>query len=453
LEHLRQRRREPRPSSATSVALLSFLWPGLGHWRVGRARTGLVFAVPVAIAGVALFLQALSGIERFAVLLISPSSALTILVLVILIGIWRLIALADSLVGIRSGNRRQGLAVAVALSVVIVASHLWVGWVAWAFYDAGSKIFVSAGPDAVPTATNSSEPGETPDNEFLATPNATPQTAAERINILLTGVDSAEERNHALTDTMIVVSVDPTTHAVAMISFPRDISNFPLWDGRTFPGKINSLMTQARLHPDRYPDGPLPTLIKELSFLLGTPIHYYAAVDLAGFRKMIDAVGGVDVVVAKSLNDQRYDWMDGRRGFKISKGHHLLDGETALAYVRSRFSPGDNDFNRSRRQQQVLVALRAKLTSPQMLPKIPELVGLAGDTIRTNFPTDRLDEMLTIANNVDDESIVQKVLGPPYALHPPSSTTGGIYTLQLDMERLAKLSIELFGNQSAYLNQ
>ena len=419
---------------------------------MGRGRAGLTFAIPVVIAIAALLLQAFDGIAQFAVQLFSPSAALTIFILVVLIGIWRLIALADLLVGLPLHRKSQGLAVAVGLSVVIVVSHLWVGYVTWAFYDAGSKIFVEAGPEEAPTAT-AGIAGATSDSEYLATPVATPETPVERINILLTGVDSAEERNHALTDTIIVVSVDPKTHDVAMISFPRDIARFELWDGRIFNGKINSLMTQARLHPDQYPDGPLPTLIKELSFLLGAPIHYYAAVDLAGFRKMIDAVGGVEVNVAKAMNDQRYDWMDGRRGFQISTGVHLLDGENALAYVRSRFSPGDNDFNRSRRQQQVLVALRNKLTSPEMLPKIPELVGVAGDTIRTNFPTDRLDEMVSIATEIDTENIVQKVLGPPYALHPPTNTTGGTYILVLDMERLAKLSIEIFGDQSAYVGQ
>ena len=93
------------------------------------------------------------------------------------------------------------------------------------------------------------------------------------------------------------------------------------------------------------------------------PIHYYAAIDLAGFRRMIDLVGGVTIDNPKPIIDPRYDWLDGRHGFELSAGKHKLNGANALAYVRSRQGVGDSDFTRARRQQQVLLALRSKLTS------------------------------------------------------------------------------------------
>ncbi len=440
------------PSSALA-AFLSFLWPGLGHWYVGRRRAALLFAVPTLLAAAVLATEAAGGMEQLAALLLAPQSALTILILIVLLGAWRLIAIVDSVWTPRRRRTRRGSVLALTLGLVVVASHGWAGWVAWAFYDAGTRIFVADnGPDATTSPPASTVPGvtEDPDTEYLATPLATPATAETRINILLTGVDSAENRTTALTDTLLVASVDPVTHDVALISFPRDISDFPLWDGRTFTGKINGFMTWARNHPKEFPDGPLPSLVKELSFLLGVPIHYYAAVDLAGFRRMIDAVGGVTVDVERAINDPRYDWMDGRHGFQLSTGKHKLNGEKALAYVRSRYTPGDNDFNRARRQQQVLLALRAKLTTPEMLPKIPEIVEVAGDTIRTNFPSDRIGEMIEIAGGVDNDAVRQVVLGRPYSYHPPSSETNGIYTLRLRMNLLKELSIEIFGEQSAY---
>ncbi len=301
-----------------------------------------------------------------------------------------------------------------------MATHAWAGYVAWAFYDNGNDVYVGEnGPDATaPPATHDPATTLSPGEEFEATPLATPETAEARINILLTGVDSAASRTTELTDTIMIASIDPTTSDVVLISFPRDISYFPLWDGRTYRGKINSFMTWARTHPEEFPDGPLQSLVREIGFLLGAPVHYYAAIDLAGFRQMIDAVGGVEVEVEKALNDARYDWLDGRRGFSLSAGTHTLDGETALAYVRSRYSPGDNDFNRARRQQQVLLSLRRALTDVSMLPRIPELVEIGGDTIRTNFPSDRVSEMLELAGGVDDDSIRQYVLGPPYADQP-----------------------------------
>jgi LCP family protein required for cell wall assembly len=330
----------------------------------------------------------------------------------------------------------------------MVASHALVGYVAFVAYREGSRVFVAdTGPDATdgPTVSGASDD---PNDEYEATPAVTPESATARINILLMGVDTEQTRQTELTDTLMVASIDPTNSDVALISFPRDISNFPLTDGRRYRGKINSLLTWARNHPEEFPDGPMPTLVKELSFLLGAPIHYYAALDLAGFRRVIDTVGGVTVDVQKALNDPRYDWMDGRRGFRISTGKRKLDGETALAYVRSRYSLGDNDFNRARRQQQVLLALRKQLTTIEMLPKITDLMEVAGDTIRTNFPSDRIEEMIQLASGVDNDSVRSVVLGPPYAKNPQNSD--GIYRLELDMDRLARLSIEIFGDASAY---
>ncbi len=437
------------------AAGLSFLWPGLGHWYGGRVRSAALFALPVVGIAALLLAQALGGLGDLAALLLTPSSALTVLILIGLLGAWRLLAIADSMFvpgTSRPLRRPSTLATFGVLALAVIATHGALGYAAWAFYDAGSRIFVGEqGPDE--TAAPSLVPGETPspDEEYRASPIATPETAQSRINILLTGIDSAETRTTALTDTLLVASVDPTTGAVALISFPRDISGFPLYDGRTYRGKINSFMTWARTHPKEFPDGPLTSLVKEMGFLLGAPIHYYAAIDLAGFRRMIDLVDGVTVDNPRAIDDPRYNWLDGEHGFKLSAGTHRLDGRTALAYVRSRQGRGDSDFSRARRQQQVLLALRTKLTSAAMLPKLPEIVGAAGDTIRTNFPSDRVGEMIDLAQRVDTGSITQVVLGPSkYAFHPPNSETDGIYTLRLNMDKLAELSIQIFGDESSY---
>lgn len=441
--------------SASVAAFLSFLWPGLGHWYGGRRRAAVLFALPAIIAVGALALEAANGVEQLAALMLAPYSALTILILILLLGVWRLIAIVDSAMAPRLVRTRQTNLIVGILAAVVLLTHAWLGYVAWSFYDAGTRIFVAdGGPDAS-VAPSGLLPGATedPDSEYLATPFATPKTANERINILLTGVDSAEDRDHALNDTLLIASIDPLTNDVALISFPRDISDFPLWDGRTFTGKINGFQTWAKNHKKDFPDGGLQSLIKELGFLLGVPIHYYAAVDLAGFRKMIDAVGGVTVDNKRLIDDARYDWMDGRRGFRLTPGKHKLNGEQALAYVRSRYTPGDNDFNRARRQQQVLLALRQKLTSPEMLPKIPELVEIAGDTLKTNFPSERIDDMLAIATKVENDDVRQVVLTRPYAERIPASETGGVYKIRLVMSKLKELSVEIFGDQSAYYDE
>jgi len=212
-------------------------------------------------------------------------------------------------------------------------------------------------------------------------------------------------------------------------------------------------MTWARDHPADYPDGALTSMVKEIGFLLGAPIHYYAAIDLAGFRRMIDLVGGVTVDNPRAIADPRYDWLDGRHGFFLSAGVHKLDGTTALAYVRSRQGEGDSDFTRARRQQQVLLALRDQLTKPQNLASIPSLLDAAGDTIRTNFPSDRVGEMIDLAQRANTDTVQQIVLGPrKYAELIPPSETGGIYQLRFKMDELARLSIKILGDESRYAN-
>lgn len=444
----------PERRSPSIAAFLSFLWPGLGHWYTRRQRAALLFGFPMLGVLVVVLVQATGGMAPLAALLISPSSALTVCILIVLLGVWREITVVDSAMSIRprgAWRRGRSLAVVVLVSVIIAATHAWAGYVAWSFYDAGTRIFVGAeGPDAQTSVPMASGQTPGPSGLYVAAPFATPKTQESRINILLTGVDSAESRSHALTDTLIVASIDPTTRAVALISIPRDISEFPMIDGRTYTGKINSFMTYVDNHPTEFKDPPFVELVKELSFLIGTPIHYYAAVDLAGFRHLVDVAGGVTITNERAIDDPRYDWLDGRRGFTLSVGTHTLDGENALAYVRSRYTFGDNDFNRARRQQEVLLALVKQLASPATLPKIPQLVNAAGDTVRTNFPSDRVSQMLGLVEGMDKSAVTQVVLGPPYSYHPPNSETGGIYILRLKMDELAALSIKIFGSESTY---
>lgn len=418
----------------------------------------MAFALPIALVSLLLLLWLAGGIERAVFDLLIPSFAVAFILLVVLEGAWRIAAVVHAalLTGGRPAIRRPSVGgPVVVLTLLVIVTHVWAGSVAWSFYEASARVFVP--PDAGPPVAGEPTPepvesgAPSPTDGFQATPEVTPETASSRINILVTGIDSSELRSHALTDTLIVVSVDPETGSVAMVSFPRDIAGFTMSNGKVFPGKINSLMTEADKNPNKYPDGGLPTLIRELGYLLGVPIHYYAAIDLEGFAKLIDAVGGVVVDNPRAINDPDYGgWTDGRVGFKLSAGVHRLKGDVALAYARSRKGAGDNDFTRARRQQQLLVALRDRLTDPTLLPQMASIIDAGSRVVRTNFPQDRLGEMLTISKGVEgDDAIRRVVLGPPYAKNPPAGTPGG-YQLILDMDRLAKLSVELFGNDSRY---
>lgn len=435
--------RRPRPEAAT---FLSFLWPGLGQWYAGRPRAAALQAAPFLLALVGAGVLVGGDLQRLAILLFDPQVAIAVLVLAILTGLWRVGSMAHAQRITARGGGLRGPSVFALLAVVAIVGHLAVASVALNFYQAGSKIFIADPLRPVPQPTPA--PGESP----RPAPTAPPvEEQPGRINVLLTGIDSSEIRNQALTDTLIVVSIDRATKDVAMISFPRDIARFPLWDGRTFTGKINSLMTYAAQRPDEFPDGGLGTVTRELGYLLGVPIDYYAAINLDGFERLIDEVGGVTIVNDRAINDPAYGgWKEPRIGFFLPAGTHELDGPRALAFARSRKGAGDNDFTRARRQQQLLVALRRKLTDPAMLPRLSGVLDAASATLTTNFPSGRLSELLDLGSGIKDDEIRRYVLGPPYATNPPASSTGGLYILALDFDRVAKLSVELFGSDSRY---
>jgi LCP family protein required for cell wall assembly len=151
---------------------------------------------------------------------------------------------------------------------------------------------------------------------------------------LLAGVDQYSTRAEHLYDSLKVVSVDTKAKTIAMVSVPRDSSGYPLYFGGTGHIKINSIPTYVKNGWLDSPDEPLPTLVKEISYLVGVPINYYGVMDLGAFMKIIDLVGGVDINNDSAINDPSYDWMDGSPyGFALSAGPHHLNGRNALAYT------------------------------------------------------------------------------------------------------------------------
>ena len=148
-------------------------------------------------------------------------------------------------------------------------------------------------------------------------------------------MDSGVGRTTALTDTMIVVSLDPVAKTVSMASIPRDMVDVPLPDGRKYRGKINGLVSYARWHPNKFPgskDGQ-SVLTAALGTLLGMKIDYWAQVNLGGFVHLVDSVGGVNINVTDGFCDPRYKEY-GFKGFNITPGRYHMDGEEALAYAR-----------------------------------------------------------------------------------------------------------------------
>ena len=214
---------------------------------------------------------------------------------------------------------------------------------------------------------------------------------------------------------MIVASLDPVGKTVSMLSLPRDMVGVPLGNGDVYGPKLNSLMSFAERNPKSFPKGGMRTLEDAVGALLGIPIHYYARIDFIGFIAMVDAVGGVDIDVKRTLRAKHYDGYGlTTKGFRLTKGVHHLTGAEALAYARIRKGVGETDFTRAARQQEVIVALRSSVTSGgSLFWRLPDLLDAVADTIRTNVPTTRLPELAAIIDEVGAKDVVQVVIGHP----------------------------------------
>jgi LCP family protein required for cell wall assembly len=258
---------------------------------------------------------------------------------------------------------------------------------------------------------------------------------------VLAGADFMSGRQHALTDSLMLVSVDLRSRAVSLVSVPRDTAGFPFYWGGQAPDdfRINSLANAIAGGAFGSPDSPMVTLANEIGYLVGIRVDYYAEIDMDGFFQMVDLVGGVDINNPTTLDDPFSCTY-------VPAGPVHLDAQTALRYVRSREST--SDYDRAARQQRVLVALERKVATPAMLPMLGSLLGQASQSISTNFPLGSARDYLDIAENIG--SISQFVLGPPYNYHPDSSTTGGSWTSRLLLDQVANLSVALFGSDSRY---
>jgi LCP family protein required for cell wall assembly len=230
------------------------------------------------------------------------------------------------------------------------------------------------------------------------------------------GVDSGVGRSTYLTDTMIVVSLDPVAKTVSLVSIPRDMVDVPFSDGRKYRGKINSLVSYARNHPRQFPgsDGKgYDVLMDALGTLLREPIQFYAKVDLGGFVRVIDTLGGVNVNVARSFCDSHYSEYGYENGFSITSGRHHLNGQQALAYARVRKPAGESDFTRAARQQEVVSGVRDAIVKGGFLNDPIGLLKSLPGTVETNVPRKALPDLADAASHVGRGQTYRAVIDHP----------------------------------------
>jgi len=462
--------------SGAVAAVLSTIFPGLGQAYLGDRRTALIFALPVlALIAVGVLIVVSGAALRFADSMLS----LGLLLVVIVFGIWWLGAIVHAW----NNGLHKGAASAVLVAVLVLAvgsADVWAAVSLWRVRNAIAVIatadpFAASPPPATPSPTplpagetpdpaatptprpaNYINPSDDPRNEPEPTiePGATPvfditQLDNENdglLNVLLVGLDWQPGRTSKRTDTVLVVSANSETGEVLMFSFPRDLSRFPLYNGGTYNGRINTFAGFANRSPEAYPEGGMRSLSYQVGYLLGIPIDYYASVNMPGFMSVVEQVGGITVNNTRNIADDTLQ-------FYLPIGQHRLDSADALRYVRSRHGSG-GDFGRAERQQQVLGALRKELLKPQNLARLPDIVEAMSLLLSTDFPLGQIDQLVQLVDEVDSEVGRSWVFGyPQWAENQRRTVTGVRSAIVPRMDRIATLSIELFGDKSLWEGQ
>lgn len=246
--------------------------------------------------------------------------------------------------------------------------------------------------------------------------NLTPWDGAGRVTILLLGLDYRdweEKKGHPRSDTMILLTLDPTTKKAGMLNIPRDMW-VPIPGFKH--GKINTAYYLGSAH--KLPGGGPGLAVKTVEAFLGVPINYYAQIDFGAFVRFIDELGGVKVDVPEKIT---IDLLGSGKETKknLKPGVQVLPGEWALAYARARYTKG-GDFDRGRRQQQVILGIRDRIINARMLPalisKAPTLYKELSSGIDTNLSLTDAIRLALLAQSVKDEDIQQGVIGQGYTL-------------------------------------
>jgi LCP family protein required for cell wall assembly len=266
-----------------------------------------------------------------------------------------------------------------------------------------------------PTFTPQPTPTPLPTIRPYATLQATPPTAVPSpmppfpksdavTNIVLVGNDVAAAQG-GRTDSIIIVSINRETKTAVMLSLPRDLYVYiPGW----LMTKINLALPHG--HGVEYPGAGGGLLKDTIEYNLGIPIDYYARIGFDGFKSVVDVVGGVEVVVTCALRDWRLaspeldptveeNWAM----FTLEPGVYQMDGDLALWYARSRRTT--NDFERGRRQQQVLRAILDRGLDQNIVTDLPDLWRVYQDAIETDLTLPVVLELAALAPAVRQNGV------------------------------------------------
>jgi LCP family protein required for cell wall assembly len=266
----------------------------------------------------------------------------------------------------------------------------------------------NANPNHVQYQIPSGEKAEEP-LQASGGPSAKSWDGSKRVTALFMGLDYRdwEAGNGASrTDSMMLVTYDPSTNTAGMLSIPRD-----LWVA--IPGfgeaKINTAYYLGETN--NIPGGGPALAVQTVEQFLSIPIDFYAQVDFNAFVKFIDSLGGLDMKIREPIT---IDPLGPGNTKTLEPGTQTLTGAETLAYARQRHTD-HGDIDRAQRQQDVLIAIRNQILNLNMLPglisKSPQLYADVASGLRTNMTLSQVVKIAIAAINVPKENIKQAVIG------------------------------------------
>jgi LCP family protein required for cell wall assembly len=413
------------------AGLLSLLVPGVGQLYRGATRRGLILlaiAFGIVACGLTLgswlSLDALSGVN-------GPIVALVVLVDLAVMG-FRVFAVVDA--------ARGALPVLVACLVALTAApHVAAAWVTVRSYDVLASVFADEEPCS--TACDRGTlllshvvvpmPEWVPKDawewalvERLGPGEVAPLQADARVlegdevpvakpwtTILLLGTDEGPGNWGARTDTIILAAIQHGTGRAAAFGVPRNLAQVPLGPkGTPFPEPINALYGRSG-------DGETGArnLKQAVSTLLGIRVDYYALVNLVGFADLVDALGGVEILVKERLHDEvtRPAWGEPKPKIDVVPGRrYRFYGREALAYVRSR--KDSSDYTRMARQRCFLSAMADQLDPVRAIRNFGSLAKTIESNVHTDIPLNRLPSLVRLVSSVDTSRTLTVTFGFDY---------------------------------------
>jgi LCP family protein required for cell wall assembly len=204
------------------------------------------------------------------------------------------------------------------------------------------------------------------------------------------------------TDTIMILILNKTAGTVSLVSFPRDLYVYIPAYGME---RINTAFPAGMTI--NYPGGGFGLFQDTMKYNFGLTIHHYALMNFWGFQELIDGLGGIEVYCAYGLHDTRQGYPN---GYGVAAGWNHMDGETALWYVRSRYT--SSDFDRVRRQQEVLLGISQTLLNKNALSNIPGFFVTLAKYVQSDLSLDMVTPFAELAASVSISSVRRATVVP-----------------------------------------